>query len=146
MQRRHRLAHSRKPRTRAACRREPTRASLTRRLTGPCYCRMLEAAFRAPEPGDEAAVAEAQRIMAVEDYAFAFDYAPGQDFSEWLERVEAERLGRSLAPGRVAATFEVALVEKRTAGRLFVRHALNDFLLQQGGHMGYGVLPAFALA
>jgi predicted acetyltransferase len=43
----------------------------------------------------------------------------------------------------VAATFELALVGGQVAGRLSVRHALNDFLLQQGGHIGYGVLPPF---
>jgi predicted acetyltransferase len=53
------------------------------------------------------------------------------------------RAGKNLAPGWVAATFELAIVEMRIAGRLSVRHALNDFLLQQGGHIGYGVLPAF---
>ena len=34
-------------------------------------------------------------------------------------------------------------MEQRVAGRLSVRHALNDFLLRKGGHIGYGVLPAF---
>lgn len=81
--------------------------------------------------------------MAVENFVFALDYEPGQDFSEWLEHIEAQRLGRSLAPGRVASTFEVAVVDGRIAGRLSVRHGLNDFLLQQGGHIGCGVLPAF---
>ena len=104
---------------------------------------MLEVTFRPPEPGDETAIAEAQRIMALEGFVFAFDYEPGRDFSEWLARTEAQRLGRILISGRVAATFEVAVVQGQIAGRLSVRHTLNDFLLQQGGHIGYGVLPAF---
>ncbi len=103
----------------------------------------MEVTFRAPEPSDEADVAEAQRIMARERFTFAFDYAPGTDFSKWVERTASHRLGQNVPPGRVPASFELALVEGKVAGRLSVRHALNEFLLQQGGHIGYGVLPAF---
>lgn len=104
---------------------------------------MLEVTFRPPEPSDEAAVAEAQRIMAGEGFTFAFGYTPGDDFPQWLELMAARRSGEGVAPGWVAATFELAIVDMRVAGRLSVRHALNGFLLQQGGHIGYGVLPAF---
>lgn len=104
---------------------------------------MLEVTFRAPEPSDEAEVAEAQRIMALEGFQFAFDYAPGDDFTKWVELVAARGLGRDVPENRVPAFFELALVGTRVAGRLSVRHALNDFLLQRGGHIGYGVLPAF---
>lgn len=104
---------------------------------------MLQVTFRAPEAADESAIAEAQRTMAREDFAFAFDYDPAQAFSGWLERTEARRLGRNPTPGLVADTFELAVVEGRIAGRLSVRHVLNEFLLQRGGHIGYGVLPTF---
>ena len=104
---------------------------------------MLEVTFRAPEPSDEADVLEAQRIMAREDFTFAFNYSPGDDFSKWTELMAARRLGKNLRPGGVAASFELAMVGMRVAGRLSVRHVLNDFLLQQGGHIGYGVLPEF---
>ena len=104
---------------------------------------MLEVSFRLPEPGDAAAIADAQRIMALENFVFAFGYDPARDFSEWLARTEASRLGKALAPGRVPGTFELAIVQGQVAGRLSVRHSLNEHLLQQGGHIGYGVLPAF---
>jgi predicted acetyltransferase len=104
---------------------------------------MLEVTFRAPEPSDEAQLAEAQRMMATEGFDFAFDFTPGEDFEKWLELQADHRLGKNVAPGWVASTFELALVEGQIAGRLSVRHALNDFLLQRGGHIGYGVLPPF---
>ena len=104
---------------------------------------MLEVTFRQPQPDDETEIAEAQRTMAGEGFTFAFGYTPGEDFSKWLEFVAVCRSGENLAPGMVAATFEVAVVESRVAGRLSVRHALNDFLLQQGGHIGYQVLQSF---
>jgi predicted acetyltransferase len=104
---------------------------------------VLEVTFREPSPRDEAEVAEAQRIMARENFTFAFGYTPGEDFSRWVEVVAARRSGKDVAPGWVSATFELAIVDMRIVGRLSVRHGLNDFLLQQGGHIGYGVLPAY---
>jgi predicted acetyltransferase len=106
---------------------------------------VLEVTFRPPEPRDEAEVAEAQRIMAQETFifAFGFDDASADGYAKWLERVAAHRSGKGVPPGWVPATFELAIVEQQVVGRLSVRHALNDFLLQQGGHIGYGVLPAF---
>jgi predicted acetyltransferase len=104
---------------------------------------VLEVSFRPPEPGDEADVAEAQRIMASENFTFAFDFASGDGFAKWLDLISAHRSGQNVPPGWVPSTFELAVVEGKVAGRLSVRHALNDFLLQRGGHIGYGVLPAF---
>jgi predicted acetyltransferase len=92
---------------------------------------------------DEDAVIDAQRIMAQEDFVFAFDYQPGQDFRVYLAQLEDQRHGRNLRPGGVPASFELAVVEGRIAGRLSVRHTLNEVLLQRGGHVGYCVLPAF---
>jgi predicted acetyltransferase len=81
--------------------------------------------------------------MASEGFIFAFGYAPNDDFSRWLELVASRRLGKGVEPGWVPASFELVIVGNRIAGRLSVRHALNDFLLNQGGHIGYCVLPAF---
>jgi hypothetical protein len=75
---------------------------------------MLEVTFRSPELADETAVAEAQRIMALEGFVFALHYEPGTTFSEWLAATEAKRLGRRLATGRVAGTFELAIAEGRS--------------------------------
>jgi predicted acetyltransferase len=99
--------------------------------------------FRTLQPGDAEGLEAAQRIMAREDYAFAFDYELGQDFNAYLTLLEDRRSGRDLRPGSVPSTFEVGLFEGNIAARLSVRHALNEFLFQQGGHIGYGVLPEF---
>jgi predicted acetyltransferase len=99
--------------------------------------------FRELQQGDGLALDDAQRIMALEDFVFAFDYVPGQDLAAYLKQLEDNRAARNLAPGKVASTFEVAVLDGRIAARLSVRHELNEFLLQQGGHIGYGVLPEF---
>src|ERR1700759_3240100 len=100
---------------------------------------MDELSFRPLQLGDAAELDAAQRIMAQEDFAFAFDYVPGQDFPTYLTWLEDHRLGRNLREGRVAASFEVGVIGIRIVARLSVRHALNDFLLREGGHIGYGV-------
>jgi predicted acetyltransferase len=99
--------------------------------------------FRSLRPGDAEGLDDAQRIMAREDYAFAFDYEPGQDFNAYLQLLEDKRCGRNLRPESVPSTFEVGLFDDRIVARLSVRLALNEFLFQQGGHLGYGVLPEF---
>ena len=104
---------------------------------------MDQLVFRRLQLGDERELDNAQRIMAQEHFAFAFDYAPGQDFAAYLATLDDHRLGRNLRAGKVAASFEVGVLGARIVARLSVRHALNDFLLQQGGHIGYGVLPEF---
>jgi predicted acetyltransferase len=43
----------------------------------------------------------------------------------------------------VASTFLVAEVDGRIVGRSSIRHELNEFLLHEGGHVGYAVLPPF---
>jgi predicted acetyltransferase len=104
---------------------------------------MAAVSFRAPRLADEGAIVEAQRIMEPEGFEFALGYTLGGDFSAWLAHVEDERFGRNLAQGRVPATYEVAIVDEQIAGRLSVRHELTEFLRLKGGHIGYGVLPAF---
>ncbi len=142
-----RQRQSRAPRPAETQNRSPAGAAALalalQRETGHTRGGMSSVEFRAPEPEDEAGVIEAHRIMVKEGFTFAFGFEPGDDFRLWVEQVEAWRKGEQLRPGRVPATFELALVDGEVAGRLSVRHVLNDFLLRQGGHVGYAVLPRF---
>lgn len=36
----------------------------------------------------------------------------------------------------------MAVVTGKIVGRVSLRHELNDFLLREGGHIGYGVVPS----
>lgn len=53
------------------------------------------------------------------------------------------RRGIDLPEGNVPATFLLAEVDGAVVGRVSVRFELNDWLLAYGGHIGYGVVPAF---
>lgn len=91
---------------------------------------------------DEAQALLAERELAAE----GFDFLVGRDghpFDWYVARCAANREGRDLPPGFVPATFLVGVVDGQIAGRVSVRHRLNEYLARVGGHIGYGVRPAF---
>jgi predicted acetyltransferase len=98
--------------------------------------------LRPPGPGDEDVARAAQAALEAEAFDFGF-VEPGEPWPEYLARLERDRLGLDLPPGRVPATFLYADVDGQVVGRASVRHALSERLLRMGGHIGYAVLPAF---
>jgi predicted acetyltransferase len=78
--------------------------------------------------------------MAAEQFTFGLGYEPGMPWSAYLTALEEHRAGINLPAGFVPGTFLVADVAGEIVGRASIRHVLNDFLAQQGGHIGYGVL------
>jgi predicted acetyltransferase len=68
-------------------------------------------------------------------------YEPGMPWAAYVSAQEDHRHGRNLPPRFVPGTFLVADVAGQIVGRTSVRFKLNDFLLREGGHIGYGVVP-----
>ena len=64
-------------------------------------------------------------------------------WAQYVENCRKMRMGIDLPKGRVPATFFIAEVDGKLVGRASIRHELNTFLLNYGGHIGYGVRPAF---
>lgn len=64
-------------------------------------------------------------------------------WAEYLAVLDADQRGELFTDDGVAATFLVAEAEGNIVGRASIRHALNDFLAHEGGHIGYAVRPAF---
>lgn len=93
--------------------------------------------LRPLEPADEQAVRRLHAELAEEDFEFLFDAE--EPFAAIIERHRRESAGEVLAPGRVPADFLVAEFAGEVVGRVSIRHALNDFLLAEGGHVGYAV-------
>ena len=83
----------------------------------------------------------AQRELAAEDFVFAF-LRPGQSFVEFVRMVDDHRHGRAIDDGWVESTWLLADVDGVVVGRSSIRFELNDFLLSQGGHIGYAVRPS----
>jgi len=90
---------------------------------------------------DEAAFAAAHAMMTDEKFTFGIGYTPGMPWDTYLTGIEDKRHGRNLQPRFVPGTFLVADVAGQIVGRTSIRFELNDFLLREGGHIGYGVLP-----
>ena len=99
--------------------------------------------LRPPRPSDEDVVLAAQREMADDGFLFALHLEEGDDFEEWCDRVAAYARGDVGDTGLVPGDFLLAEVDGMIVGRASIRHELNEFLLRDGGHVGYGVRPAF---
>jgi predicted acetyltransferase len=74
---------------------------------------------------------------------FLHGYEEGMPLARYLGRLEQRARGENLLPGHVASTFLFAFDGPRIVGRVTIRHALNEFLLRVGGHIGYVVVPEF---
>ncbi len=90
---------------------------------------------------DQEAFAAGHAAMTGDGFTFGIGYQPGMPWDTYLTALEDHRHGRNLPPRFVPGTFLVADVAGQIVGRTSIRFELNDFLLREGGHIGYGVLP-----
>jgi len=65
-------------------------------------------------------------------------------FEEWLENLKKESSKETCGENFVPATTWLAVREsdEKVVGSIQLRHELNDFLLNRGGHIGYEVRPS----
>lgn len=101
-----------------------------------------ELVLRPPDVQDE----PQGRLAQAESLQDAFDFLlmrSDETWSDWLSRTAREHAGTDLPEGRVPATMLFAFVGDDLVGRVSIRHELNGFLLEVGGHIGYAVRPAF---
>ena len=98
--------------------------------------------LRLEDASDAAQVHKA--MMELDNWQFLLsDYVQDEEFSLYIERVSSWKDEVTVPAGKVASTFLVAIIDGKIAGRLSIRHRLNDFLGLVGGHIGYGVAPEF---
>jgi len=65
------------------------------------------------------------------------------DYKIWLENVCNIQSKRTCPPGLVPADlFFLSNKEDELLGAIQIRHDLNEYLLNYGGHIGYGVRPS----
>lgn len=81
--------------------------------------------------------------MAPDHFEFAFDLDPATNWPTYLLARADEHNAHALPAGRVPAMFLLATTDGEICGRASIRFELNDHLLAVGGHIGYGVLPAY---
>ncbi len=90
---------------------------------------------------DEAEALAAHEELRADDFEFLLDTRDGEPWAEYVARLERVNRGQDLREGWVPASFLVADVDGELVGRASVRHALNGWLAEHGGHVGYGVRP-----
>ena len=64
------------------------------------------------------------------------------DFNKFLSSYDDEEKGINLAEGYVPATNLWLVDDNKFLGRVSIRHKLTKKLLNEGGHIGYGVRPS----
>ena len=93
---------------------------------------------------DEDEARRTHEELAADGFEFLLGgWHSGRAWADHLVTVERERTGVDLPEDRVPATFLVAELDGQLVGRVSIRHRLNDWLAAYGGHIGYGVRPAF---
>lgn len=66
-----------------------------------------------------------------------------EEFRRLVRTRRAEELPETLRPrGRVPCTFLWLVEGDEYLGSVALRHELNDFLLREGGHIGYSIRPS----
>jgi predicted acetyltransferase len=93
-------------------------------------------------PEDESAVRAAQQAMVDDDFTFALSLEPDMAWTDYLELLAREEAG-DVPADRVPSGQLLAVAGGELVGRTSIRYALNGWLHDRGGHIGYCVLPPF---
>ena len=64
------------------------------------------------------------------------------DFPKFIQHLKDDSLGVNLTEGRVSQTTYWIVDKDGYAGRISLRHVLNEHLLKIGGHIGYDIRPS----
>ena len=81
--------------------------------------------------------------MATEGFVFGLGLTGDMTWDDYIAATRGWPAGQNLPDRWVRNTFLVADSGGQIVGRTSIRHELNDFLAREGGHIGYGVLPAY---
>lgn len=65
----------------------------------------------------------------------------GRDYAAWLDYVYAPAATNRFGYAKVPSSIYLALRGTQAVGIINLRHQLNDFLMQHGGHIGYSTHP-----
>ena len=100
--------------------------------------------LRPLDMNDKKQAMQAHQELAVEDFHFLLNsFDENESWGIFIERVNSANRDQDLPVGKVPATFLVAEVDGQIVGRVSIRHRLNEYLQQRGGHIGYGIRPEF---
>lgn len=66
-----------------------------------------------------------------------------KNYDDWLFKLEKDLEFKNIPEGRVSANtyFLLRISDNKIIGMINIRHKLNEFLLNEGGHIGYSIRP-----
>jgi predicted acetyltransferase len=100
--------------------------------------------LRPLRPGDREVALKAHQEVAGDEFFTPFLFIDnGETWDSFIAGYEMDGTGKDLAPDRVPDTFLVSEVEGEIIGRVSIRHELNEYLRNFGGHIGFVVRPQF---
>ena len=76
-------------------------------------------------------------------FPFLLFWTPDVAWSDYLGLLRGLRDGSAVPEGLVHSSFLLAEADGELVGRVSLRFELNERLAAEGGHIGYGVRPAF---
>ena len=103
----------------------------------------VDLVLRLPGETEEAEFLRAHRATSPSVPSFLHYYEEGMPFRRYLEVLRERARGENLPPNHVASTFLFAFAGSTIVGRVTIRHSLNAYLEQFGGHIGYAVVPEY---
>ncbi|MBY0416412.1 MAG: GNAT family N-acetyltransferase, partial [Bdellovibrionales bacterium] len=74
---------------------------------------------------------------------YSFIWEEGMTHEKHLEILENRFYGKNLPEGLVPDSMLYAFLDGKIIGRSSIRHDLNDFLFNFGGHIGYAVATTY---
>jgi len=97
-----------------------------------------------PAAADEAAVMDYRNefLQAGDSMDGTCSLQRYENYGEWLSMVTDNRSEETVRSGLVPATTMLAWDDGCLIGMIDIRHRLNDYLFQFGGHIGYSVRPS----
>ena len=98
-------------------------------------------ALRAPKAADEKEGLAAHAEF--DGFPFLLLWNRQLSWARYLELLGGLRTGHRIPEGLVHSDFLLAEVGGDIVGRVSIRYELNQALAEKGGHVGYGVRPAF---
>jgi len=104
---------------------------------------MTDLTLRPLTLADEQVAWQAHRELASDDFTFLLNLRDDESWADYVARLTRWSADDGVPDHLVPATFLVAEVGGQVVGRTSIRHRLNETLASWGGHIGYGVRPAF---
>ena len=87
------------------------------------------------------------QAMKDEDNPFGINgagsYESVKTYQQWITREKKNHLGIDLEKGYVPSTEFLYIIDDVVVGCINIRHCLNEYLMQHGGHIGYSIHPNY---